>query len=315
MKPLPCCLAQSLIVGAVLVALSAMAAIGFFTARAVVDANRAAVAALPYTLRTPDQVFQYLGYRAADIPTKRDTVPRVYLQSLPQMLPLVRDHKQRKQLFLSIILPHILAENERIQATRRNLETIKDKVDLGLGVTGSDLDDLAILGAAYGLDPDVALTLTVGPPLDIEELYRRIDIVPPDLALAQAAIESGWGTSRFALTGNALFGQWSWDDDGIIPLDRRSGARHRINAFNNLSEAVAAYMRNLNTHDAYETLRQVRAEARSRGKPLTGALLAPTLSLYSERRDHYVKDIKTMIRSNRLDRLSQARLERTEIKR
>jgi uncharacterized FlgJ-related protein len=128
----------------------------------------------------------------------------------------------------------------------------------------------------------------------------RVDIIPPSLALAQAAEESGWGTSRFADVGNALFGQWTWSE-GIAPLEQREGkGDYRIAKFDSPLDSVRAYMLNLNTHAAYRSLRERRREMRVRGDQLSGWELAETLTSYSERGAAYVETLHTIMRVNRL---------------
>ena len=147
------------------------------------------------------------------------------------------------------------------------------------------------------------------PSEDIDELLRRVDVIPVSLAIAQAAEESGWGTSRFAQTGNALFGQWTVASDiGIVPEDREDGMTHKIKAFDNLAQSVAAYMRNLNTHRAYREFRQKRQGQRQWGEALDGHALASTLLRYSQRGDKYVKSIRTIMNANGLRELDGAHL-------
>ncbi len=137
-------------------------------------------------------------------------------------------------------------------------------------------------------------------------MLRRVDGVPPSLVLAQAAEESGWGTSRFVREGNALFGQWTWTDDhrGIVPAEREEGESHRIRAFSSVKGAIQAYVRNLNTHPAYDRFRLQRALGAS------GYDLTATLDKYSERGLKYVETLRTIMQSNRLIALDQARLSR-----
>ena len=142
---------------------------------------------------------------------------------------------------------------------------------------------------------------------DLDTLIARVDEIPVSLAMAQAAEESGWGTSRFAQNGNALFGQWTTaDDEGLIPKDRKEGMTHKVKAFDSLSDSVAGYMRNLNTHGAYKSLRAERATMRKQGRNLNGWALAGTLIKYSERGEKYVKSIRLIIDANDLRELDAA---------
>ena len=135
----------------------------------------------------------------------------------------------------------------------------------------------------------------------LEELWKKVDIVPTSLALAQAAEESGWGTSRFASTGNAVYGQWTWGENAITPKKQRKElGNYGIAAFETLQQSVCAYMLNLNTHNAYASLRDKRAELRNKNQKITGLLMAETLTKYSERGEEYVQGLKSMINNNRL---------------
>ena len=138
-------------------------------------------------------------------------------------------------------------------------------------------------------------------------LMRRVDTVPASLALAQAAEESGWGTSRFAQEGNALFGQWTTaEGEGLVPRRREAEASHKVRVFDELHDAVAAYLHNLNTHRAYRQFRLTRAEQRAESGRLDSVALVEDLKSYSERGEDYVASIKTIIRVNRLRQLDQA---------
>jgi uncharacterized FlgJ-related protein len=134
------------------------------------------------------------------------------------------------------------------------------------------------------------------------ELLMRVDIVPPSLALAQAASESGWGTSRFAAQGNSLFGQWTWGK-GLKPAEQRTSklGDYRIEAFDSTGQAAYSYALNLNTGRAYHDLRLKRADLRRRNLRISGTVLAETLLHYSERGQAYVDELKALIRNNRLD--------------
>ncbi|MDE1149002.1 MAG: glucosaminidase domain-containing protein [Azospirillaceae bacterium] len=171
------------------------------------------------------------------------------------------------------------------------------------GAALSPLDQvwLARLAGRYGMDPTRKI--------DMDALLRRVDAVPVSMALAQAAEESGWGTSRFALHGNALFGQLTWSEEekeGITPRNRHPGDTSRFRKFEDLLECVRVYMQNLNTHDAYAQFRATRASLRKQGKPLDTMLLLTTLDRYSELGPVYVKSLKSLIRSNSLRDFDQA---------
>ena len=137
-----------------------------------------------------------------------------------------------------------------------------------------------------------------------------MDIIPPALAIAQAAKESGWGGSRFAQAGNALYGQWTWNSShkGIIPKERPKGKTYRVRAFDNILNATRAYMLNLNANRAYGGLRERRLQRRKAGKALTGLALTEELLGYSAIGNRYVKALKSLIRANKLTALNTAKL-------
>ena len=138
----------------------------------------------------------------------------------------------------------------------------------------------------------------------ITALLERIDIIPTSLILAQSAEESGWGTSRFVRAGNALFGQWAWgDEEGIVPKDREEGKNHVIKSFGSLMDSVRAYARNINSHPAYQALRERRAVLRADGDLINGWDLAETLTKYSERGEEYVDSLHAIMRANGLNEL------------
>lgn len=155
-----------------------------------------------------------------------------------------------------------------------------------------------VLSERYGASPG-----------DCAELMRRVDTVSPALALAQAAEESGWATSRFAREGNAVFGQWSWrPGSGLVPMRRGDGAGHEVRSFDTLLDSVRVYATNLNTHPTYELFRAARAAQRAEGQQLDAAALAATLDPYSERGGGYIETRHAILRANRLQQFEGAQL-------
>ncbi len=211
----------------------------------------------------------------------------VLLDRLPAELHDVPRGAARKTLFIRAVLPLIMNANRAISADRRALLAVMVRRDASQAADRAWLDRLARRYRVAGRD--------------LDRLVRRVDTVPPSLALAQAAIESGWGGSRFTVLGNALFGQWTWKaGDGIAPLHRAKGAIHAVKAFRRLADSVAAYMLNLNRAGAYRRFRARRADLRRRGKPPSGLELAATLTLYSTERERYTAKLATIITQNRL---------------
>lgn len=241
-----------------------------------------------------DEAFGRMGYRLDAVAGGRE-VPPVFLPAVPADLADLPRVDDKKRVFLRVMLPLVLVVNEAIAADRRRLESILLRKARTQYVPRADEDWAAELAATYGV-----------PAGNLALLLRRVDIVPPSLALAQAAEESGWGTSRFSREANNLFGHISTTDDGVVPQDDSAGPR--LATFGSLHEAVKAYVHNLNTHRAYESLRHARAAARARGAFPDGHSLAGALSAYSERGQAYVDTIRAMIRANGLLRFDHARL-------
>lgn len=224
-----------------------------------------------------------------------DVIPRLALASLPLDLA-EQPTDQRKGLFLGTLLPLVLAENELIRRERRLVERLIDNAG---DLSRTEVSELEQIRKRYAVEGDLA------EPSVQAQLRTRVDIIPPALALAQAAIETGWGTSRFAREGNNLFGQWTWDPEhGLAPQQRRPGTRHYVRRFPGLRASVRSYARNLNTHRAYAGFREQRRQARRDGEALTAGLLAGSLGRYSERGPAYVRDVLTLLRQNRLEAIT-----------
>ena len=226
-------------------------------------------------------------------------VPRHFPGTFPKHIHRLESVDERKQIFIRSLLPLVLRANESISADRQAILALRDRWQAeGLGLTPRDQFWLARVAARY----EVART-------DIDALLRRVDVIPPSLALAQAAEESGWGTSRFAREGNAVFGQYTFNQGaGLIPKRRDAGKRHEIKAFAVLHDSVASYMLNLNSHPAYKAFRDRRATLRAENRDTDGIALAATLTRYSQRGAAYVKTIQAIIRVNDLTRFDQSRL-------
>ena len=225
-------------------------------------------------------------------------VPRIMLTEITtrwQIASLDMHVPQKKELFYRGVLPLVVHANDMILDRRQRLKLINRELEAGNDI---DEDNQAFLEA-------VAKTLRISktsPQALIDEALYRLDIIPAGLALGQAAYESGYGSSRFAVQGNALFGQWTFGGEGLVPeQQRQSLGDHRIASYRWPFDSVRAYMINLNSHPAYEPLRKIRAELRAAGKPITSLALADGLSSYSERGDSYVETLKGISRVNKLD--------------
>ena len=243
-----------------------------------------------------DRKLAALDYRLNDIRKGSAFVPRLQLGSLPPDLARLKSIKQRKRLFIKSMLPLVLQVNEEILGDRRKLLRL-------LGARGplsrQDRAWVAALADRYDADPS-----------NLSDLAGRVDAVPPSLAIAQAAEESGWGTSRFAVEENAVFGQWTFrEGSGVVPERRDAGKRHEVRSFKDLRQSVSAYMHNLNIHWAYEEFRRMRRELRLSNHTLTGERLIGALHKYSERRSEYIKTIRAIMRVNGLGAFDRARLQ------
>lgn len=231
---------------------------------------------------------------------KEGDIPRLFVSRFPPDIGEMVEVPRRKSLFIRALLPLVLAENEATLEKRRRLEGIRDHLNRGLTLSLTDRKWLAGILTYYKVRTR-----------DLDELLRRLDAVPVSLALAQAAVESGWGTSRFAREGNALYGQWTWSRKapGIVPVNRPRGTRHRIRAFPDLAGAVRAYMHALNASWAYRAFRTARDDRRRRGLHLDGPALVNGLRMYSQEREVYTARLRRLIATNELQRLDLMRLQ------
>ena len=234
-------------------------------------------------------------------------VPRIYLTTIP---PRWRERVSsevavlvKKRIFFRTLAPLILRANELILADRARLVSLAEAVAAGRPPAPDDADWLGRIAVRYRVAKDAG-SLGTGAELAglLDELLVRVDLVPVSLVLAQAAEESGWGTSRFAAEGNALFGQWTWSGEGITPQGQREGlGDYRIAAFESPLQSIMAYLENLNSHPAYAELRTMRAAMRRTGGRISGHELAKALTSYSERGQEYVESLHGIMRVNRLD--------------
>lgn len=223
--------------------------------------------------------------------------PRAW-RALPD-LAAIEDASARKSRFLEILLPAVEQVNAEVGARRERLLRIERRAAEGR-MTRSDRAWLERMAARYRVEAGE-------PTRQIASLGRRIDVVPPALALAQAAIESGWGTSRFAREGNNLFGQWCFEAGcGIVPERRAGHASHEVRSFATIGHSVRSYVRNLNSHPAYRQLRALRHQARQAGREPRATELAAGLERYSERGAVYVDEVREIIRANGLEDLVRA---------
>ncbi|MGE4279281.1 MAG: glucosaminidase domain-containing protein [Magnetospirillum sp.] len=232
-----------------------------------------------------DMALSRLDYRLERV-AAGTAVPPLFLTNVPDDLEAIAEVDTKKRIFLRLMLPLILVVNEQIAEDRARLQAMAS------GKSPRDNDWLAELADHYQ-------SASAEP----AALLRHVDVVPPSLALAQAAEESGWGTSRFVREGNNLFGQIGGD---MVPLEDHAGPA--MASYDSLHEAVQSYVLNLNSHRAYENLRRLRAQIRARGLFPDGHSLAGALGAYSERGPAYVDGIRALIRHNGLLRFDHAKL-------
>lgn len=252
--------------------------------------------------RTVDAMLRRFEQEGFDLVELRNAsgqveVPRIFLASLPVDIADVNLTEKRKRAFLKVMLPHILRENERITADRDRLRDLRKRTEFGQTLAMRDQQWIEQMADQYGVDDG-----------DLGELLMRVDVIPPGLALAQAVEESGWGTSRFALMGNAVFGMWTWTPgSGLVPENRPDGETYEVQRFKSLEHSVAAYMRNLNSKASYRDFRDKRATMREKNA-LDSYQLAGTLHRYSVRGADYIRTIRSIMKSNALDTFDAAKL-------
>ena len=243
-------------------------------------------------------VFSSAGYSLDAVRKGEIDVPRIHYASLPHDLKEVTHTPDRKALFLQFMLPYVLEANSRVIQQRQQIQRLRDELMHGENLDAIDAKWLAAIFKTYKVKPG-----------DFALLLRRVDVIPPSLALAQSAIESGWGTSRFAQEANAAFGQWTSSMyKGIVPKGREAGKDHKIRAFDDIRESVESYVRNLNTHRAYKELRKLRAKQRQSDKLIDSVMLASALTKYSEKGSVYVDLLRRIIAGNKLQMLDNAQL-------
>lgn len=246
------------------------------------------------------ETFKLYNYQLDQID---DGVPPLIIETMPDDLNRIAEIDTRKRLFFKILLPLILLVNEEILTEREQLLAIQEQLETTNFLTKEQSKALEILANRYRVDLEAHEATQA-----VEILLRRANIIPVELALAQAANESAWGTSRFSLVANNLFGQWTFiPGQGIVPEGRPEGEIYEVRKFSSLYESVRSYANNLNTHRAYQSFRYLREEQNPAGNP-DGLLLAEGLLSYSIRGEDYIREIQAMIRHNNLQRLGGASL-------
>ncbi len=258
----------------------------------ILEENNSEINFVRYTTSEIDSLFKEVNYNLNDVRATKLVKP-VDIGLLPKEIKNIGNTKKRKDMFIKIVLPLIVKENTKIRIDRKRLFTILNKN------SNTDIEKkwLEKKYKQYGVRKN-----------DLSSLKIRMDEIPISLAIAQAAKETGWGTSRFALKGNALFGQWTWSGEGLKPKNAEKGKDHKVMKFNSLQLSVRAYLRNLNTHSSYINLRKARTELRNKNKPLDSLILSKHLDKYAETGNEYVQVLKKIIEQNNLKDFDEARL-------
>ena len=239
-----------------------------------------------------EELFKDTKYDLKDV-RKRKLVKPIALPLLPKEMKKIENTKKRKDLFIKIILPLVIKENNYIRRDRKKLFYVLNKSN-NTNVEKKWLDQKF---KQYGVINK-----------DLSTLKIRMDEIPASIAIAQAAKETGWGTSRFAVEGNALFGQWTWSGEGIKPAAADDDTTHKVMKFKVLQASVKAYTRNLNTHSSYKDFRSARAELREEGKKIDSLILSEHLDKYAETGKEYVRVLQQIIKQNKLTDFDDAKL-------
>tara|TARA_B100001057_G_scaffold45035_1_gene40186 strand:+ start:1133 stop:2206 length:1074 start_codon:yes stop_codon:yes gene_type:complete len=258
----------------------------------ILEENNSEINLVRYTTSEINALFEEVKYDLGEVRETKLVKP-IKIGLLPNEIKKIDNTKKKKDMFIKIVLPLIVKENNKIRIDRKRLFAILSKN------SNTDIENkwLEKKYKQYGVRQN-----------DLSTLKIRMDEVPVSLAIAQAAKETGWGTSRFALKGNALFGQWTWSGDGLKPKNAEKGEEHKVMKFHSLQLSVRAYLRNLNTHPSYKNLRKARTEFRNRNKPIDSLILSNHLDKYAETGTEYVEVIQKIITQNNLKDFDEARL-------
>ena len=243
-------------------------------------------------------LFEDVDYDLKTVRYQKRVKP-IYFTQFPKDLDEIKDTKLKKETFIKIVLPLVVAENDKILDDKIKLKRITSKKM----TTDKEKSWLRLKLREYKVKNS-----------DIAELNKRMDIIPVSIALAQAAKESGWGTSRFALEGNAIFGQWTWTGQGIEPLNKGKNEGHKILRFPILRASVKAYKNNLNTHKGYSEFREKRYSIRKRNKAIKGLDLTDTLNRYAQTGKKYTDILEQIIKQNDLSDFETVQLTNSVVK-
>ena len=258
----------------------------------ILEENNSEINLVRYTTSEINALFKEVKYNLEEVRNTKLVKP-IDIGLLPKEMKKISNSKKRKEMFIKIVLPLIVKENNKIRIDRKRLFTILNKN------SNTDIEKkwLEKKYKQYGVRQN-----------DLSTLKIRMDEIPVSLAIAQAAKETGWGTSRFALKGNALFGQWTWSGEGLKPKNAEKGEDHKVMKFHSLQLSVRAYLRNLNTHSSYKNFRKARTNLRNNAKPLDSLILSSHLDKYAETGSEYIEVLQKIILQNDLKDFDEARL-------
>jgi Bax protein len=253
------------------------------------------------------KIFDEMGYKLEDITSHKKDVPRIFVTIVPKDMDKISNTNLKKDLFFKMMLPLVLKANEDVLAQRKRLDKIDDLLSKNETVSQKDKLWLNKMSRKYQAvskqDNEIDnMKIRIG------ILKLKMDSVSPSLSLVQSAIESAWGTSRFAKEGNALFGEWTWDGTGMVPRGRSKGETHSVKRFSTMYNAVKSYVNNTNRNKAYEMMWTMRAERRKANKPYDGEALASSMLHYSQRGMGYVNTIQSIIKKSKLYGIDSAKL-------
>ena len=242
---------------------------------------------------TIEQLFEDTKYNLKKVKETKLVNIGNSIDHLPKEMKKIENIKKRKNLFIQIVLPLIIEENTKIRLDRKKLFTILNKNNN----SKTEKEWLSEKFKQYGVKSN-----------DFSTLKIRMDEIPVSLAIAQAAKETGWGTSRFAQEGNALFGQWTWSGEGIKPAGADGDSKHKVAKFKVLKASVKAYQRNLNTHSGYKEFRRQRAIQRDNEGKLNSIVLVNYLDKYAETGIEYTKILIKIIEQNSLTEFDDVKI-------
>ena len=254
--------------------------------------------------RKMQQIFFDAKYDLSKIRKGEANVPRIFIPNLPSDFNMIESPKEKKEMFIKFLLPLLLLKNEETMEQRQRLIRIQKKVKEKKSLSDMEERFLSALKKEYKTE----VKNTAGLLGEIDDILVKLDEVSISMAIGQAIQETGWGESRFLIKGNALFAEWTWGGEGMLPRARKDGLIHRIKTFPTLYHSVESYANNLNKTRYYAGFRQMRAKLRTEDKELDGAYLMSSMMRYSTEGSKYILDVKHIIHDNHLNDFNNVKL-------